>query len=254
METYFEKERKYLYETAMEVVNASEMLKAYRKGEKYEVKMETEYNREFFALVDKVNLSLMEDKDNFYGYFLFQMEKVIRFDITSATAVNFKGAKYVIYFNPIIFLELNMKQMETTIKHEILHIVSQHLMRGKELKDKYSTLAINMAMDVVVNQYLKYLPPYSITLEYINVKYNLKLEPYKTFEYYLEKIQTELDLQEDDDEGEEIDSNENVAVEFDIEKTHDFWDESDEVDEKTLKEFTEKIADNSQKGSIPIYI
>ena len=122
METYFEKERKYLYETAMEVVNASEMLKAYRKGEKYEVKMETEYNREFFALVDKVNLSLMEDKDNFYGYFLFQMEKVIRFDITSATAVNFKGAKYVIYFNPIIFLELNMKQMETTIKHEILHI------------------------------------------------------------------------------------------------------------------------------------
>lgn len=254
METYFEKERKSLYEKAMEVVNASEMLKAYRKGEKYEVKMETEYNREFFALVDKVNLSLMEDKDNFYGYFLFQMEKVIRFDMTSATSVNFKGAKYVIYFNPIIFLELNMKQMETTIKHEILHIVSQHLIRGKELKDKYSNLAINMAMDVVVNQYLNYLPPYAITLEYINVKYNLNLEPYKTFEYYLEKIQTELDLQEEDDEGEEIDSNENVAVEFDIEKTHDFWDESDEVDEKTLKEFTEKIADNSQKGSIPIYI
>lgn len=254
METYFEKERKSLYEKAMEVVNASEMLKAYRKGEKYEVKMETEYNREFFALVDKVNLSLMEDKDNFYGYFLFQMEKVIRFDMTSATSVNFKGAKYVIYFNPIIFLELNMKQMETTIKHEILHIVSQHLIRGKELKDKYSTLAINMAMDVVVNQYLNYLPPYAITLEYINVKYDLKLEPYKTFEYYLEKIQTGLDLQEDDDEGEEIDSNENVAAEFDIEKTHDLWDESDEIDEKTLKEFTEKIADNSQKGSIPIYI
>ena len=254
METYFEKERKYLYEKAMEVVNASEMLKAYRKGEKYEVKMEEDYNREFFALVNKVNLSLMEDKDNFYGYFLFQMEKVIRFDMTSATSVSFKGAKYVIYFNPIIFLELNMKQMETTIKHEILHIVSQHLMRGKELKDKYSTLAINMAMDVVVNQYLNYLPPYSITLEYINVKYNLNLEAYKTFEYYLEKIQTELDLQEENDEGEEIDSNENVAMEFDIEKTHDSWDESDEIDEKTLKEFTEKIADNSQKGSIPTYL
>ncbi|MDZ4910853.1 hypothetical protein GNF68_17990, partial [Clostridium perfringens] len=77
---------------------------------------------------------------------------------------------------------------------------------------------------------------------------------YKTFEYYLEKIQTELDLQEENDEGEEIDSNENVAVEFDIEKTHDSWDESDEIDEKTLKEFTEKIADNSQKGSIPNYL
>lgn len=254
MGTYFEKERKYLYGKAVEVVNATEMLKAYRKGEKYEVTMEEEYNREFFALVNKVNLSLMEDKDNFYGYFLFQMEKIIRFDMTSATSVSFKGAKYVIYFNPIIFLELNIKQMETTIKHEILHIVSQHLIRGKDLKNKYTTLAINMAMDVVVNQYLNYLPPYAITLEYINMKYNLKLDPYKTFEYYLEKIQTELDLQEEDDEGEEIDSNENVAVEFDIEKTHDSWNESDEIDEKTLKEFTEKIADNSQKGSIPSYL
>ena len=254
MGTYFEKERKYLYGKAVEVVNATEMLKAYRKGEKYEVTMEEEYNREFFALVNKVNLSLMEDKDNFYGYFLFQMEKIIRFDMTSATSVSFKGAKYVIYFNPIIFLELNIKQMETTIKHEILHIVSQHLIRGKDLKNKYTTLAINMAMDVVVNQYLNYLPPYAITLEYINMKYNLKLDPYKTFEYYLEKIQTELDFQEEDDEGEQIDSNENVAVEFDIEKTHDSWNESDEIDEKTLKEFTEKIADNSQKGSIPSYL
>ncbi|WP_419725574.1 VWA-like domain-containing protein [Terrisporobacter petrolearius] len=254
MGTYFEKERKYLYGKAMEVVNATEMLKAYRKGEKYEVTMEEEYNREFFALVDKVNLSLMEDKDNFYGYFLFQMEKIIRFDMTSATSISFKGAKYVIYFNPIIFLELNIKQMETTIKHEILHIVSQHLIRGKDLKDKYTTLAINMAMDVVVNQYLNYLPPYAITLEYINVKYNLNLDHYKTFEYYLEKIQTELDLQEEDDEGEEIDSNENVAVEFDIEKTHDSWNESDEIDEKILKEFTEKMADNSKKGSIPNYL
>ena len=254
METYFDKERKYLYEKAMEVVNASEMLKAYRKGEKYKVEIEEEYNRQFFDFVNKVSLSLMEDKDNFYGYFLIQMEKAIRFDMTSATSVSFKGAKYIIYFNPIIFLELNIKQMETTIKHEILHIVSLHLIRAKEFKDKYSTLAINMAMDVVVNQYLNYLPPYSITLEYINNKYNLKLEAYKTFEYYLEKIQIELDLQEEDDEGEEIESNENLAVEFDIEKTHDSWDESDDIDEKILKEFTQKVANNSQKGSVPIYL
>ena len=182
------------------------------------------------------------------------MEREIRFDISSATSVNFKGAKYVMYFNPIIFLELNMKQMETTIKHEILHVISQHLIRAKELKGKYSTLALNISMDVVVNQYLDYLPPYSITLEYINNKYDMKLEPYKTFEYYLEKVQTELDLQEENDEGEEVDSNENVIVDFDPERTHDMWEESDEVDEKTLNEFTEKFADSAQKGKNPNYI
>ena len=196
----------------------------------------------------------MEDKENFYGYFLFQMGREIRFDITSATSINFKEAKYVMYFNPIIFLELNMEQMQSTIKHEILHVLSQHLIRLKDFKDKYSTLALNLAMDVVVNQCLDCLCPYSITLEYINNKYNLNLEKFKTFEYYLEKIQTELDLQEENDEGEIVDNNENVAVDFDAEKTHDIWEECIEIDEKTLRDFTEKFADNAKKGSVPTYI
>ena len=254
MASYFERQAKELYDRALEVVNVTEVLKSNRKGNKFEVKIEEDFKRDFFSLVNKVNLSLMEDNENFYGYFLFQMEREIRFDISSATSVNFKGAKYVMYFNPIIFLELNMKQMETTIKHEILHVISQHLIRAKELKGKYSTLALNISMDVVVNQYLEYLPPYSITLEYINNKYDMKLEPYKTFEYYLEKVQTELDLQEENDEGEEVDSNENVIVDFDPERTHDMWEESDEVDEKTLNEFTEKFADSAQKGKNPNYI
>ena len=254
MASYFEEQAKELYDRALEVVNVTEVLKSNRKGNKFEVKIEEDFKRDFFSLVNKVNLSLMEDNENFYGYFLFQMEREIRFDISSATSVNFKGAKYVMYFNPIIFLELNMKQMETTIKHEILHVISQHLIRAKELKGKYSTLALNISMDVVVNQYLDYLPPYSITLEYINNKYDMKLEPYKTFEYYLEKVQTELDLQEENDEGEEVDSNENVIVDFDLERTHDMWEESDEVDEKTLNEFTEKFADSAQKGKNPNYI
>ena len=254
MASYFERQAKELYDRALEVVNVTEVLKSNRKGNKFEVKIEEDFKRDFFSLVNKVNLSLMEDNENFYGYFLFQMDREIRFDISSATSVNFKGAKYVMYFNPIIFLELNMKQMETTIKHEILHVISQHLIRAKELKGKYSTLALNISMDVVVNQYLDYLPPYSITLEYINNKYDMKLEPYKTFEYYLEKVQTELDLQEENDEGEEVDSNENVIVDFDPERTHDMWEESDEVDEKTLNEFTEKFADSAQKGKNPNYI
>ena len=254
MASYFERQAKELYDRALEVVNVTEVLKSNRKGNKFEVKIEEDFKRDFFSLVNKVNLSLMEDNENFYGYFLFQMDREIRFDISSATSVNFKGAKYVMYFNPIIFLELNMKQMETTIKHEILHVISQHLIRAKELKGKYSTLALNISMDVVVNQYLDYLPPYSITLEYINNKYDMKLEPYKTFEYYLEKVQTELDLQEENDEGEEVDSNENVIVDFDPERTHDMWEESDEVDEKTLNEFTEKFVDSAQKGKNPNYI
>ena len=254
MKSYFEKQTKELYDRAIKIVDITHMLKSNKKGEKLDISTDENFKKDFFSLVDKVNLSLMEDKENFYGYFLFQMGREIRFDITSATSINFKDAKYVMYFNPIIFLELNMEQMQSTIKHEILHVLSQHLIRLKDFKDKYSTLALNLAMDVVVNQCLDCLCPYSITLEYINNKYNLNLEKFKTFEYYLEKIQTELDLQEENDEGEIVDNNENVAVDFDAEKTHDIWEECIEIDEKTLRDFTEKFADNAKKGSVPTYI
>ena len=254
MKSYFEKQTKELYDRAIKIIDITQMLKSNKKREKFHISTDEDFKKDFFHIIDKVNLSLMEDKENFYGYFLFQMGREIRFDITSATSINFKEAKYVMYFNPIIFLELNMEQMQSTIKHEILHVLSQHLIRLKDFKDKYSTLALNLAMDVVVNQYLDCLCPYSITLEYINNKYNLNLEKFKTFEYYLEKIQTELDLQEENDEGEIVDNNENVAVDFDAEKTHDIWEECIEIDEKTLRDFAEKFADNAKKGSVPTYI
>ena len=255
MENYFDKEVKKLYEKANAVIDTLTLLKSKHKGKRFELDIPQDFKNEFFNLIDKVNLSLMEEKDNFYGYFLFQMGREIRFDISSPTAINFKKAKYFIYFNPIIFLSLNIKQMESTIKHEILHILSMHLVRAKELKDKYSTLAINIAMDIVVNKYLDYLPPYAMTLEWVNLNYSLKLKPYETFEYYLEKIQNELDLQEYNEEGEEDDSkSEDIETDYSPRKTHDIWKDSNDIDEKTIRKFTEKFIDSSRKGEIPIYL
>lgn len=257
MEKYFDKQRRALYDYSNKVIDTYAMSKANHKGENFKIEIPEDFRREFFRLVDKVSLSLMEDKENFYGYFLFQTSRDIRFDISSPTAINFKNAKYVIYFNPIIFLNLDIKQMETTIKHEILHVVSMHILRAKELKGKYSTLAINMAMDIVVNKYLNNLPPYATTLESVNNSYNLNLEPFETFEYYVEKIQTELDLLEHDEDGQVDDSDKNkseVETKYNPEKTHDIWEDSSYIDQKTLKEFTEKFIDVSQKGKNPEYL
>lgn len=254
METYFDNQVKELYEKANKIINT--FLKAKHVDDKSEINIPKDFKEEFFSLVDKVNLSLMEDKDNFYGYFLLHMSREISFDISSPTAVNFNRAKYVIYFNPIIFLNLNIKQMESTIKHEILHILSMHLIRAKEFKVGHSTLAINLAMDLVVNTYLDNLPPYAITLEWVNLNYSLKLLPFEPFEYYVEKIQTAIDLLEADKDGTEDDSNKDEMIETDYnpEKTHDVWEDSSDIDEKTLKEFTEKYINNAQKGNIPNYL
>lgn len=254
MHTNFNHQVKALYEEANNIVNI--FLDASYKDKDAKLDLSEDFKKEFFNIVDKVSLSLMEDKDNFYGYFLFQMSREIKFDIGSPTAVNFKGANYIIYFNPLIFLNLNMNQMESTIKHEILHIISMHLIRAKEFKTGYNTLAINMAMDIVVNKYLDNLPPYATTLEWVNSNYSLKLLPYEPFEYYVENIQTALNLLEEDKDGVEDDSNKDEKIETDYnpEKTHDIWEDSSDIDEKTLQEFTEKAINSSQKGTIPSYL
>ncbi|MGE5627958.1 MAG: VWA-like domain-containing protein [Solirubrobacterales bacterium] len=254
MKVNFENEVQVLYEKAKKIISV--ILEKDYNVNASSINIPENFKQEFFRLVDKVNLGLMEDKENFYGYFLFQMSREIRFDISSPTAVNFKGAKYVIYFNPIIFLTLNMKQMESTIKHEILHIISMHLIRAKELKGRYSTLAVNMAMDIVVNTHIDYLPPYATTLEWVNLIYSIKMLPYEPFEYYVEKLQTAIDLIEEDEDGAEDDSSmdDKIETKYDPENTHDIWEESSEIDEKTLSEFTEKFISNAEKGDIPAYL
>nr|WP_307989138.1 VWA-like domain-containing protein [uncultured Niameybacter sp.] len=242
MESSFSKQVRLLHEQVVTLVTKGQI-----------ENLPQTFKEEFWSLVDKVSLSLMEEKDNFYGYFLFQMNREIRFDISSPSGINFKGTKYVIYFNPLIFLNLNIRQMEATIKHEIHHIVAMHLVRAKDLKGRYSTLALNMAMDIVVNKYLDYLPPYATTLKQVNMQYGLELEPYEPFEYYAQKLQIAIDLAEEDEEGEEDDSDgdENIQSDFNPLRTHDLWEETDPIDEETLKEFTSKVVENAGKGNIP---
>ena len=188
-----------------------------------------DFQKKFYAFLDRITGHLMEDKDNFFGYFLFQMVKDIRFDMASPTGTNFKGTRYHLYFNPMLFLPLSPEQMESTIKHEILHVVSLHLIRAKELRQQYSKLAVNLAMDVVVNTYLDHLPPFSTTLEWVNMNYALLLKPFESLEYYVDKIQGALDLRTDkkDLPESDSDSDESIAVSYDHKSMstffHDFF-------------------------------
>ena len=252
MEPFFDDQVKDLYE------NACKLVTVFLKEQDHSAKIHIphDFKEAFFSLIDKVNLRLMEDKDNFYGYFLFQMSRDIRFDISSPTAVSFKGSSYVLSFNPVIFLTLTRKQMESTIKHEVLHICSMHLLRAKEFKVGYKPVTINMAMDIVVNAYLDYLPPYATTLEWVNLNYSLQLLPFEPFEYYVDKIQMALDLLEEVDDESETDSHDgdNIETDYNPETTHDIWEDSSDIDEQTLREFTEKFIDASQKGGMPFYL
>lgn len=220
----------------------------------FNITIPEEFKIEFFELIDKVNFNLMEDGEDFYGYFLFHMGRDLRFDLTSPTGSNFQGAKYIIYFNPVLFLNLTGKQMESAIKHEILHIISLHFLRAKKIKNQYSKLAINIAMDIVVNKYLTNLWPDAMTIEKVNKQYSLNLKVCETFESYVKEIQTAIDLTQEEEKLLDDTVKEDWASEYDASTTHDIWEESSEVDAKTVQEFTEKIASTAQKGELPSYL
>jgi predicted metal-dependent peptidase len=80
--------------------------------------------------------------------------------------------------------------------------------------------------------------------------------PFEPFEYYVEHIQSALDLLEVDQVAADDNNNnsENIATDYDPEKTHDIWEESRNIDDNTLKQFTEKFIKHTQKGSIPNYL
>lgn len=283
MENYLNQGVSGLYKRAKEITDYFRLEQ--KKAKELKIVIPEDFKNDFFNLIDKINLDLLEDRDNFYGYFLFQMSREIRFDIAGPTAVNFKGAKYVIYFNPLLFLTLSLHQMQTTIKHEILHIVSMHLVRAKKLKSSHSALAVNMAMDIVVNQLLNNLPPYATTVEWVNYNNSLKLEPFSSFEYYVEQIQAALDSRDEEGSPEgknllealeaaeksgtrldkntmvhdELSEEENmikglIVTEYNVQKTHDIWKESNETEEKTQQEFVMKAISSSVKGEIPTYL
>lgn len=190
MENYYVDGALKLLQEAKEIVNRYSM--AWIKDNDTKLVIPEVFKEEFFRLVDRVSLNLMEDRDNFYGYFLFQMRREVRFDIGGPTGFVFKGTGYVIFFNPLMYLMLSKEQMETAIKHEILHILSLHFIRAKAYKGSYDELAVNMAMDIVVNRFLDHLPPYATTLEWVNLQYSLGLKADESFESYLEKIQEAL--------------------------------------------------------------
>ncbi|MCI5532054.1 MAG: hypothetical protein MR395_05575, partial [Caecibacter massiliensis] len=109
---------------------------------------------EFFIFLSHLSVALMEDEDNFFGYFFFQMGKELDLTLRAPTGVTFRGTKYVLFFQPFLFLEQTPEQMLSSIRHEILHIVFRHLLRARDLRSSYSKLALNLAMDAIVNTYL----------------------------------------------------------------------------------------------------
>ena len=206
-----------------------------------------DFKREFWSLIEKVIISLYDKENSFFGQFLIHVKREIRTDIKWPIATKPEMGYFTMVFNPRIILECDLKEVQALLKHEVYHIMMSHYAREKALSRKYSKLAVSIAMDIAINQYIKNLPPYSKRLDYVNLEYNLELKPDMPMEKYAEEIQKAIERRKKYGiTGDDKNAGDLVSQE----KSHEVWEEVS-ISLDSLEGTTKKTAINAYKGKAP---
>jgi len=112
------------------------------------------------------------------GYLFSQLKiKETKEIDTAAVYFDNKELKYVLLYNPFFMEKLLEKQQIAIIKHELYHIMFKHLLRHNIKKFK-KILAVNIAMDMSINQYIDNLPVGAVYPETYNLPQGLNWEEY----------------------------------------------------------------------------
>jgi predicted metal-dependent peptidase len=127
-------------------------------------------------------------KEPFYSHVLACLNKIVvdkNYEVQTL-AVGILYNNHALYINPDFWSNflINPKHRYGVLKHEIIHIILKHTLVHEPFKDR---LLINIAMDLVVNQYVarENLPDGSIFLKTFP---ELNLAPEKSWQYYYDKL------------------------------------------------------------------
>ncbi len=123
----------------------------------------------------------------FYAHFILNSQIVYDcFGVPTAAACVVRGTPMLI-FNSDFCGKLTDTGFIATIKHEVLHLVMDHVsIKPKDGLDKY---VWNIAMDAAINQYIQGLPEGVITLESLRKATKKDLAEFETSEYYYKMLE-----------------------------------------------------------------
>lgn len=208
------------------------------------------FKRDFFKLLESLTIKLYEKENGFFGQFLVQVRREINFNIDwPISTVPGKG-EFIMSFNPVTFLDNSQVEMEALLKHEIYHIMMGHYERALILKNKYSKLAVSIAMDISINQYIKDLPFYCRRLYDVNKEFGLELDEDMTMEGYADRIEAVIKLRAKKHQPIISDDASIIKNGIEQESAHDAW-ETTGFNLDSTKALTRKVAINAFKGGAP---
>ncbi len=208
-------------------------------------KLRKGFNEAFFTYINEISFSLLNSGEDYYALFLGETIREIDFDISFPTASILKGNKILFLFNPSSFLFLEEKESVAMIKHEILHILLKHHSREKVLKNKYRKLAINLAMDISVNQYISHLPYFVERISSVNRRFDLNLTINETLEFYTEAIHKAI-LEHPKEVDELL-----LSEKANYDEVHDRWAESEDESKDEVKDKITTTLKLASKNGVP---
>ncbi len=210
-----------------------------------ELNTKSDFDKKFLSLIEVLVIEMMENEDAFFGSFMVQTKRNVDFSIewpivTIPVADGFKMS-----FNPKSFLSYNKNEMKALIKHEIYHIMFNHYERERGLRQRYDKLAVNIALDISINQFIKNIPMEYTRIHNINMKYNLELKENMSCEYYAEILHKAIN---DKKEPLKIDTRDKSDI--NIKNAHDLWWQSS-ISQEMSRNLAKTVATNSYNGKAP---
>lgn len=197
--------------------------------------------------------------DKFYAYLYYQVDRVE--DKKCPTmGVGLSRGRLKLWYNKNFMEKLSDKANVEVLKHEALHLINQHVTRGKGAKEKNSMKhkMENLAMDCAINQYLNLdiieeiggvtLKSFRKMLTYKPESF--QLEEKRNYEYYYDLLEQEKNERDKNGEGQEMEQQLDDLQMDD----HGSFGDLDPLDQAMLEDKIRKAAEQAKAngaGNLP---
>lgn len=216
------------------------------------------YNHDINELLLKMYSQADDSYGVFYANIFYNVNRVLDNKMETAGVGMSPTGKLTLTYNQDFINKFDANVNITLLKHEAAHIVYKHITRAKldNINDKLNFQAQNIAMDVVINQFLNQdhiktlngitLEKFSETIKKHNP--NVEVKKNQTWEYYYDLMKTNLPKTEIPKLGSGMDS-------------HEGFGQSNQETEGISESFANAIIDdiiskaiNSAAGNVPSYV
>jgi predicted metal-dependent peptidase len=161
--------------------------------------------------LERLLLKLYNDKtDRFYSHLFFQVDRVRDDKGVPTLGVGVQNGRIKLVYNNDFLEKLSDKAAIEVLKHEALHLINNHLHRGKgaQEKDMLKHKLENIAQDCAINQYLDKgiideiggVTTDKFRQLLTHVPKNFQLQEKMVYDYYYDLLAQEKDHREEQDQ------------------------------------------------------